>query len=47
MFAVNVWVTDSPAPGAWRVAMRKFFKRLIANIDAMIWNLGGGAPLRH
>ncbi|WP_271065065.1 hypothetical protein [Caulobacter sp. NIBR1757] len=32
---------------ARRVVMRRLFKRLVANVDALIWSLGGGAQLRH
>lgn len=28
------------------VVMRRFFKRLVANIDAMIWSVGAAAQTR-
>jgi len=27
--------------------MRRFFKRLVANVDAVIWNLTTGPQARH
>jgi hypothetical protein len=44
---VNVCPSTAPHPGPAEVAMNRFLKRLVANIDALIWNLSGGLQPRH